>query len=119
MHYDVVERMLWFKFALDPEMKYLSRDDVHSLIRAYISRNDEEIDTLHLKRKTSQHPIKCARLEMLEFVKEKDNREYETGFSVPDLENASNVKTLREWNGDWNSKKLLKMTRICKSTVAA
>ncbi|KAJ3218052.1 hypothetical protein HDU67_006752 [Dinochytrium kinnereticum] len=95
-----VDRMVFFKFALPDDVKMATMDMMHDLIQQYVCRNDDEIKEMtESLRSIKQKP---ATLQQMEWQREKDVVEYNCGFSIPNMTDASNVKRLRNWNGDYN-----------------
>jgi len=44
-------------------------------------------------------------------------REYVSGFWMPDLEDAANVKLLKDWEGQWVGLNTMQFVRIAKKGV--
>jgi translation machinery-associated protein 16 len=106
----IVDRLTWFQGILDEDQTCLTEDDMHDLILLYISRFDEEIDSL----KTSQRPGRPIpkRLDELEMAKKQECDEYQKGFTIPDLRDARNVQVLKNWKGDYTSVSLFKQIKL-------
>ncbi|RIA97244.1 hypothetical protein C1645_752856 [Glomus cerebriforme] len=103
----IVDRLLWFRYALDDALPCATKAEVYDLIEMYIARNDDEISNLN-----SSHKANSSRRFYLESLKLKDKREYMEGFEIPDLMNPKNIKILRKWDGDVNSMSRIKIIRI-------
>ncbi|KAG9298862.1 hypothetical protein G9A89_015883 [Geosiphon pyriformis] len=107
----LVERIQWFRYALDESLPCATKSEIYDLIEMYISRNDCELDQLKSLHRNGQRP-KAAREDMLEALKKKELAEFKNGLEIPDLMNPKNIKILREWDGDSNSLSQIKLTRI-------
>jgi len=43
-----------------------------------------------------------------------EEREYDSGFWLPDMQDEANLRILRNWNGEWTSLNTLKYVRISR-----
>lgn len=111
-----IERYLWFKFAVDPDVKDVSVDTMHGLMQLYLTRFDEELTAI--KQETAMHGrnSKAARQNKLEMQLKQDAQMYnDSGFEVPDYRCAKTLKYMREqWEGDINSIQLIKTVSLKK-----
>ncbi|QLG70687.1 hypothetical protein HG535_0A06290 [Zygotorulaspora mrakii] len=82
-------------------------------IQQFISRDDEELDSLRSKRKENRPPAKKQLL--LQQKKDSEMQEFENGFLCPDLTDEKNVKFLRKWNNSFGALSTLKLVRINRS----
>ncbi|GAA99615.1 uncharacterized protein L969DRAFT_16916 [Mixia osmundae IAM 14324] len=96
IHKTKTERYLWFAHAMDPEEESMSVEDIHELIRLYLSRHDEEIaEEVRARRKGRP---KSKRHEALETDRDGGKADYKLhGFVVPDLSSVECVKQLGLW----------------------
>ncbi|CAO3632222.1 unnamed protein product [Cunninghamella blakesleeana] len=108
----IAQRWMWFRYALDDDVSCILKNDIHELINMYLTRHDEELETLRNQRSTTKRP-KSSREHLLEATLTSDKDEYRSGFELPDITNGKVVKLLRAWDGDTNS-----MTRIKTIKVA-
>ncbi|KAI9340776.1 hypothetical protein DFJ73DRAFT_549993 [Zopfochytrium polystomum] len=106
----VVDRMVWFKYALPDDRKVGDVQLAHELVQDYISRNDEDIATLEAQRRPGRP--KDGKLVMLEMIRAKDQQEYNSGMMIPDITRAFNVKMLRSWEGDYNGISRIRMMEV-------
>ncbi|KAI8621782.1 translation machinery-associated protein 16 [Chytriomyces sp. MP71] len=110
----VVDRMVWFKYALQDDIPAATPEIVHDLIDQYINRNEQELEDLKATiRPNRPRPAKIALLEMLQG---KDRHEYRTGMKLPDMADAANVVRLRTWEGDYNGISAIKMVEVVESS---
>ncbi|KAJ3278217.1 hypothetical protein HK104_002552 [Borealophlyctis nickersoniae] len=114
----LVDRTVWFKYALAEDITCATMAQVHDIILSYISRNDDEIEKLKSNlRKGRPRP---ARLELLETLRGKDLQEYATGgIELPDLTDAKNLSLFRAWEGDYNALDKIKFVRVRDPLKAA
>ncbi|KAJ3020503.1 hypothetical protein HKX48_000707 [Thoreauomyces humboldtii] len=96
----VVERLLWFKYAIEDDTVALTIDQVHDIIHMYIGRNDDEIEEIVANMRKGRPPP--GRLELLRNLRAKDMQEFNVGIVVPDLTAQKNVAALKSWEGDYN-----------------
>lgn len=96
-----LQRLLFFQEAAENRVndttKRFTFDQVKLFIEAYLSRFDEELETLRAQRRPGRPASK--RQDLLEMQLERDQNEYKSGFKVPDLSDPSNVEHLIKWNG--------------------
>ncbi|KAJ3142644.1 hypothetical protein HK100_011934 [Physocladia obscura] len=111
----VVDRLVWFKYALPDDVEVATPEIVHDLIDQYINRNNDEIEALRATIRPNRP--KPAKLELYNMLMGKDRHEYRTGMKLPDLLNAANVVKLRRWEGDYNGMQAIKMVTVLASTA--
>ena len=85
------------------------------MIEDYLGRDDEELAKLKAERRPGRPPM--TRQIMLEQNQAAEQDEYASGFWVPDLEDATNLRRLKEWNGQWAHLATLKFARVSKHGV--
>lgn len=105
--------------------------DMHELIKLYLARNDDEINTLEKERARGHKKPKSPRQHFLEALKERESNEYVSGLGqlqkeliilnnnlcikeLPDMTNGKTLELLREWDGDKNSMSRIKTIRVRK-----
>ncbi|KAF2869019.1 translation machinery-associated protein 16 [Massariosphaeria phaeospora] len=89
--------------------------EIQAIIEDYLGRDDEELATLKSDRRPGRPP--STRDTLLQQKQAAEQGEYTSGFWVPDLEDFENLKTLKEWNGQWSSLSTLSFARISKDGV--
>lgn len=82
------------------------------MIEDFLGRDDEELLKLKAERRAGRPA--STRQTLLEQARAQEQGEYASGFWVPDLEDAANLKKLKEWNGQWSGLAILKFARISK-----
>ncbi|KAF9731486.1 hypothetical protein PMIN06_000407 [Paraphaeosphaeria minitans] len=93
----------------------LSTPEVQAMIDDFLGRDDEELATLKSERRPGRPP--STRETLLRQNQAVEQGEYASGFWVPDLEDAENLKQLKKWNGEWSGLPTLKFSRISKDGV--
>ncbi|KAJ1028359.1 hypothetical protein NDA16_001529 [Ustilago loliicola] len=84
---------------------------VHSFVTEnFLTRHNDELQELKADRRPGRPPHK-RELELKEIIA-KELQEYNEGFEVPDLTSTTNVKLLRDWQGDPQALPLFRMVRI-------
>ncbi|KAI9735985.1 MAG: hypothetical protein M1834_001451 [Cirrosporium novae-zelandiae] len=113
-HY--LQRVDFFKDAAELATETaIDQQDIQSLIRRYINRDDEELKTLQSQRRPGRPS--STREDQLKQRIDKEKREYISGFWVPDMENPKTMEFLRQWNGQWEGLNVLSFVRISKDGV--
>ncbi|RUP24688.1 hypothetical protein BC936DRAFT_138901, partial [Jimgerdemannia flammicorona] len=77
----LVERWLWFRYALDDTLPCATRLELHDLIDMYLKRHDEELTELKALHRKGQRP-KAAREDLLIALIKKERDEYAKGFGA-------------------------------------
>lgn len=84
---------------------------VHSFVtKNFLTRHNDELQELKAQRRPGRPPHN-REIELKEIIA-KEAQEYDEGFELPDLTNATNVKLLRDWQGDPQALPLFRMVRI-------
>ncbi|KAF4126063.1 translation machinery-associated protein 16 [Geosmithia morbida] len=65
------------------------------------SVRDQRLHKLFEARNKKEQPICTAREELLKIKIAALNREYDEGFSIPDVLSSENAKKLSVWEGSW------------------
>ncbi|EAW21642.1 translation machinery-associated protein 16 [Aspergillus fischeri NRRL 181] len=107
-----IDRVTYFQETVAEESKPFSEDDMKDLVVRYINRSVPEIEQLQSERRKGRPPSK--REEALLQRTEVENKEFKTGFWMPDLSQEDVIKGLASWNGDWSGLSMMKFIRITK-----
>lgn len=107
-----VERFLWFKSHLDNNTTVLTRPQLHELVKLFLSRYDEELESLIQMHREGRPRPKAAREDALIMLKQAEQAEYVSGFELPDLTSPRMVKLFKDWGGDPNSLKIIKLITL-------
>jgi translation machinery-associated protein 16 len=79
---------------------------------SYIKRDQDEIDQLQAERRPGRPA--SSRQDLLTQAQQTEQKEYESGFWVPDVQDELNLNVLREWSGNWGAMNQLKYSRVAK-----
>jgi translation machinery-associated protein 16 len=81
-------------------------------LTSFISRDQEEVDNLQKERRPGRPA--SSRQDQLTIKIEKEQKEFKTGFLVPDLSDLKTVERLKLWNGDQGGLNVLKFVRVAE-----
>lgn len=79
-------------------------------VEQFIARGEVKIAVLEGERRQGR-PMGREE-ERVRTRKEEEEREFETGFWVPDLRDEENLRRLREWKGDWVGLNVVRFARV-------
>ena len=111
-----MERVDFFQAALKAHGAPFTSTEVQDLIAGYIARDTEELAQLQLERRPGRPPSK--RGELLKHRREVEEKEYDSGFWVPDVIDADHADMLRLWLGQWNALSVVRFIRVDRSGVS-
>ncbi|XP_076584604.1 translation machinery-associated protein 16 [Chaetodon auriga] len=109
------EKLLWFQGQLDSEKTVYTRRDACDIIERYLQRFDSELEQIELMNgiKGRQGRLHGAREAVIKQTIERERAQYEgNGFEIPDIINAKNLKTFREWTGDLKKLPNIKLRNV-------
>ncbi|KAM9086215.1 translation machinery-associated protein 16 isoform 3-T20 [Megaptera novaeangliae] len=110
------EKLQWFQNHLDPKKVGYSKRDACELIERYLNRFSSELEQieLHNSVKARQGRRHCSREAAIKQTVERERQQYRGyGLEIPDILNAGNLKTFREWDFDLKKLPNIKMRKIC------
>lgn len=81
--------------------------------RRYINRDEEELTQLQQERRKGRPPIR--REEALTQRVETEQKEFKTGFWVPDLSDLDTLLGLKNWNRQWSGLSQLTFVRLTQT----
>lgn len=111
-----IDRVAFFKQRLPETLHPLEMEEIQSLIQGYLARHDAELDLLKAERRPGRPA--SNRQTLLEEHKKVEEREYESGFWLPNLQDEETLLKLDKWSGDWIGLGVLRFVRVDKSSVA-
>ena len=82
------------------------------ILFSYLNGDNEELKILQADRRPGRPST--AKEDLLKQRMEMEEREYNAGYWVPDMEAESNLAALREWSGEWENLNSLKFIRVTK-----
>ncbi|KAL9095480.1 MAG: hypothetical protein Q9165_002351 [Trypethelium subeluteriae] len=86
---------------------------MQSLVEDFLKRDEDARAELQAKRRPGQ-PASAGQ-DLLQAKLDMEQKEYNSGFWMPDLEDESNVERLGHWNGEWNSLDTMVFVRITRA----
>ncbi|KAM9237534.1 translation machinery-associated protein 16 [Dugong dugon] len=110
------EKLQWFQNHLDPQKVAYSKKDACALIESYLDRFCSELEQieLHNSIKGRQGRRHFSRETAIKQTMQRERQQYEGyGLEIPDIVDAGNLKTLREWDFDLKKLPNIKMRKIC------
>lgn len=110
------DRIAFFQQRLPETLHPLEMETIQSLISEYLARNDAELDLLKAERRPGRPA--SNRQALLEEHKKTEEREYESGFWLPNLQDEETLVKLDKYDGDWIGLGVLRFVRIDKSGSA-
>lgn len=104
------------KYAIPQTLRCMRKvPNTVALFNRYISRFQPEIEQEQSERRKGRPPTK--REETLTQKLDSEEREFSSGFWMPDLETEEQVKKLNMWNGEWAGMSNLQYIRLTKEGV--
>ncbi|KAB8228391.1 translation machinery-associated protein 16 [Aspergillus alliaceus] len=107
-----IDRIVYFHENVPEDAGIFSDSDMMNLIVRYINRSVPEIEQLQSERRKGRPPSK--REEALLQRTDVENKEFKTGFWLPDLGQEEVLKALATWNGDWSGLSSMKFIRLTR-----
>uniref|UniRef100_A0A6M2DQE6 Putative translation machinery-associated protein 16 n=1 Tax=Xenopsylla cheopis TaxID=163159 RepID=A0A6M2DQE6_XENCH len=110
------EKLLWFRDKLENAEIYTSAQ-FDQLFEKYLSRFDEELEQIALKRSIGGHRNRqhASRQDTIRMTIEREREEYNgCGIEMIDIREPANLKQLREWEGELRLLCNFKIKRIAK-----
>ncbi|RMZ85450.1 hypothetical protein DV737_g838, partial [Chaetothyriales sp. CBS 132003] len=107
-----VDRVAWFKAAIEGSSGPLSDDEMRLLTEGFIAREDDELAEIQREKRPGRPPSKAE--ERILDKKDAETREYKGGFWVPDLRDEEGRGSLERWAGEWSGLNSLTFVRIVK-----
>ncbi|KID78577.1 hypothetical protein MBR_03025, partial [Metarhizium brunneum ARSEF 3297] len=109
-----VDRVNFFQESLaEKDNQSLDIETVQSFIKRFIHQYDEEYDDLKKARRLGRPAT--AREDLLKLKIASLEKEYQTGFVIPDVMSAEHAKNLGKWEGSWAYLTTLPWIRVSSS----
>lgn len=86
---------------------------MHEAINSYLDRENDTLEELKAERRPGRPPT--TKQTLLEQQRATEQKEYEHGFWMPDMQNLTNLEKLKQWKGEWVGLGQLKFVRVHKS----
>ncbi|KAJ0426255.1 translation machinery-associated protein 16 [Aspergillus carlsbadensis] len=107
-----VDRIIYLRDSIPEETVSFSDHDMVDLVTRFINRSVPEIEQLQSERRKGRPPSK--REEALLQRTDAENKEFKTGFWMPDLSQEDVVRTLSRWNENWSGLSSMQFIRLTK-----
>ena len=79
---------------------------------SYLSRHIDEIEQLQRERRPGRPS--STREDLLKHATAAEEKEYASGFWLPEMQDEKNLEILRAWSGEWSSLNTLRYIRLSK-----
>ncbi len=110
----LLDRYVWFKLYLDPSTASVDEGQQEELVREYLGRFDDELETIRAELRPGR-PLPKRHDELL-MLKKTEHVQYVNGtLTIPDLTDAANVASLRQWGGLQDSLSTVRIIRVKES----
>ncbi|KAJ5220356.1 hypothetical protein N7468_009560 [Penicillium chermesinum] len=104
------DRIEFFHDAVQSIDQPLTDADLTELVTRFINRDTEELTQLQQERRKGRPPTR--REEALKQRLQTEEKEFKTGFWMPDLTEEDVLFALKRWNGQWSGLSTLKFLRL-------
>ncbi|KAL1990118.1 hypothetical protein VTN49DRAFT_5957 [Thermomyces lanuginosus] len=110
----LLDRVAYFQECLTKATGPLTLSDetISKAIQQWIHRNDAELEELRAERRKGRPPSK--REELIQERMQAEEREFRSGFYMPDVTDEDSRRQLQEWNGEWSSLSTIKFIRFAE-----
>ncbi|MCJ1297342.1 hypothetical protein MMC08_000128 [Hypocenomyce scalaris] len=108
-----MQRVAFFQGAAKAAEGPIDVEKIQMLIQRHLQRDAEELAKLKRERRSGRPS--STREDLLGQRMAVEEREYDTGFWIPDMEDEENLKLLRNWTGEWTSLNTLKYVRLARN----
>ncbi|KAJ5711724.1 hypothetical protein N7488_005880 [Penicillium malachiteum] len=105
-----MERLHYFFDAIQTTEQPLTDAELGELVKKCIYRDAEEIAELEKERRKGRPPTR--REEALKQRTQTEEKEFKTGFWMPDLGDEETLLKLKHWNGEWTALSSAKFARL-------
>ena len=79
---------------------------------SYLNRHNEELAELKSQRRPGRPS--STREDLLQQFMTTEDREYNAGFWIPDMQDEENLRKLSEWNEEWTAMNTLRFVRLSR-----
>ncbi|KAF2234773.1 hypothetical protein EV356DRAFT_144229 [Viridothelium virens] len=108
-----LERIAFLQSAAQEHRNTFSLREMQSLVEGFLKRDEDALAELQAMRRPGR-PASAGQ-DLLQAKLDLEQKEYNSGFWMPDLEDEPNVDRLRQWNGEWNSLDTMVFVRITRA----
>ena len=107
-----IERIVFIHQRLPATLHPLEISKIKDLVQGYVKRNDEEIVQMKSERRAGRAP--STRQVLFEQQRRTDEKEFESGFWLPNLQDEETLMKLDGWKGDWIGLSNMRFVRVVK-----
>lgn len=107
-----IDRVAFFRNNLPETLHPLEMEKIRALVQDYLARGDEELDQLRAERRTGRPA--STRQTLLEQQRKMEEKEFESGFWMPNLQDDETLTKLDGWKGDWVGLGVMRFVRVSK-----
>ncbi|KAI9688862.1 MAG: hypothetical protein M1822_001219 [Bathelium mastoideum] len=108
-----LQRVGFFQSAATEHETSFTFTETQSLVEKFLEQDEEELMQTKATRRSGRPA--SARQDLLQAKVDLEQKEYNSGFWLPDMEDDRNMERLREWDGEWNSLNNLIFVRITRA----
>ncbi|KAI4788642.1 hypothetical protein E4T44_13430, partial [Aureobasidium sp. EXF-8845] len=108
-----LNRILFLQDEIPDPLRPLTDAEVHEAIAKYLGREDDSLAAFKAERRPGRP--KSTRHTILEQQQDLEQKEYESGFWIPDMRDEATLIKLRNWKGEWIALSPLGYIRVEKS----
>ena len=108
-----IDRIAFFRERLPETLHPLDMEKIQASISDCLTRNDSELEDLKAERRQGRPP--STRQTLLEEQKKMEEREYESGFWLPNLQDDETLVKLDRWKCDWVGLGVMRFVKIDKT----
>jgi translation machinery-associated protein 16 len=110
-----VERVGWFRSAVAESEGSLTDEELRILTSSFIARENDDLEAAKAERRPGRPPSKAE--ERIIDRRDFEEREYKSGFWIPDLRSLEGREKLDRWSGDWAGLNTLTFVRLTKDGI--
>jgi translation machinery-associated protein 16 len=107
-----VQRIKFVQDCVADAAEPLSTARVHGLAAEYVDRNSSELEELQMTKRPGRAP--GLREVLLREQRDADEREFEAGYWMPDVTDATTLDAIKKWNGRWVMLNTLTFIRVTR-----
>lgn len=105
-----IDRVAFFQDRLPETLHPLEKEKIQALVQDYLARGDEELEKLKAERRTGRPA--STRQTLLEQQRKMEEKEFESGFWMPNLQDEETLTRLDGWKGDWVGLGVMRFVRV-------
>lgn len=110
-----IDRVIFCQERLPETLHPMELEAIMAIVREYIARNGKELEELKAERRAGRPP--STRQTQLQQQRETEDKEFESGFWMPHLQDEETLTKLDVWKGDWLGLGILRFVRVQKDGV--